>query len=253
MKFFFKLIYIFLIFIALACAADSSSQMGADNSGGGKGGSMARFAISGNHLYTVDGSSLNIFDVSNATDPIFMGNHYLGQGIETIFPYQNHIFIGTQTGMLAYNIQKPTEPQFNFRVEHIQSCDPVVVKDNYAYVTLRGGTVCRNFSNQLDIIKMDDNFMNAQIVKSQQLTEPYGLGVVDNWLFICEGSHGLKAYDISDKENPVLKQTFSGVNAYDVIPLNGILLMIGQDGLQQYTFNEENISFLSKISVVKNQ
>ena len=32
------------------------------------------------------------------------------------------------------------------------SCDPVVVQGDYAFVTLRGGTECQGFSNQLDII-----------------------------------------------------------------------------------------------------
>ena len=61
----------------------------------GKGGSMARFTISGNHLYTVSLSDLQVFDISTASDPRKGQKVSLGWGVETIFPYNDKLFIGT--------------------------------------------------------------------------------------------------------------------------------------------------------------
>jgi hypothetical protein len=48
-------------------------------------------------------------------------------------------------------------------------------------------------------------------------------------------------------------KTYPGINAFDVIPLGTILVMIGDDGLFQYNYADiQNITLLSKIGVSKN-
>jgi hypothetical protein len=42
---------------------------------------------------------------------------------------------------------------------------------------------------------------------------------------------------------------FPEVSAFDVIPFNGILMMIGWDGLYQYDYSGEQISLLSHIEI----
>jgi hypothetical protein len=82
---------------------------------------------------------------------------------------------------------------------------------------------------------------------------PRGLGVDGKKLFVCE--HGLKIYDISDPAFPKWIDDLSkipeasNIDTYDVIPRDGILLLIGKDGLYQFDYTEENIKFLSKIEV----
>ena len=43
------------------------------------------------------------------------------------------------------------------------------------------------------------------------MDEPFGLGIKDNWLFVCDGSSGLKVYDKSDVENLVELNHFKDV------------------------------------------
>jgi hypothetical protein len=46
--------------------------------------------------------------------------------------------------------------------------------------------------------------------------------------------------------------SYPGINAFDVIPIGKVLVLIGDDGLYQYDYsNVKNITLLSKISVVK--
>ncbi|MFP4089279.1 MAG: LVIVD repeat-containing protein [Cyclobacteriaceae bacterium] len=218
----------------------------------GVGGSMARFTITGNHLYSIDDYSMQVFDISQAENPVKSEQDiFIGFMIETIFPYQDKLFIGAQSGMHIYDNSNPENPVHLSTYEHITSCDPVVVEGNLAYVTLRGGTECRGFSNQLEVIDVEDP-TNPQLLHTFAMQHPHGLGIDNGTLFICEGEFGLKAFDASDVSKIDQKQLMhiSDIHAYDVIPLGGVLMMIGNDGLYQYDYsNPKDIKLLSKIAL----
>ena len=82
------------------------------------------------------------------------------------------------------------------------------------------------------------------------MTEPYGLGIHNGTLFVCEGEHGFKVYDAS-YENSItshLIASFPGIKAYDVIPLENVLFMIGEDGFYIYDYSDLNsISLLGTL------
>jgi hypothetical protein len=217
----------------------------------GVGGSMARFTITGSTLYVVDNSSLRVFGINgNITN---MGTTSVGRNIETIFPYNNHLFIGSTNGMFIYNISNPASPQYVSTYIHGTACDPVIVDGHYAYITLRSGTPCNTDFNQLEVVDIQD--MAAPTLKhTVQMSNPHGLGKDGNTLFICDGTAGLKVFDATSPEaistTPVM--TAGNIQATDVIPFNQHLLMIGEDGLYQYDYsNLTNITLLSKIAVEK--
>jgi hypothetical protein len=222
----------------------------------GIGGSMARFTIAGNYLYSIDQSNLYVFDIADGANPLRGINVNVGWGIETLFPMKEHLFIGSQTGMHIYSIENPANPRFISRFEHMRSCDPVVVQDTIAYVTLRGGTGCWNdFTNQLDLIDIRD-IERPELLKSFAMKNPHGLGVDGNLLFICEGENGLVVYDKSEPMTLNQRQVFSmeNVHAYDVIPFNDVLMMIGIDGLYQFDYsNPDDIRQLSMLPVYRSE
>jgi hypothetical protein len=217
----------------------------------GLGGSLARFAVVGQALYAVDNTNLYVFNVSQAPIPQFDKTIPLGWGIETIFPYQNKLFMGAMNGMHIYNAEDAFNPSFLSTYIHITSCDPVVVQGNYAYVTLRNGTFCQGFSNQLEVIDIS-NVTNPNLLKTYPMTNPFGLGLDGNTLFLCDGADGLKVFD---KTNPLdIKQIahHKGMQALDVIPLNNTLMMIAEEGIYQYDYqNVQNIQLLSVLKVQK--
>lgn len=218
----------------------------------GIGGSMARFTISGDFLYSVDNFRLYVFDITNLETPVNRAISDIGWGIETIFPYEDKLFIGSQTGMYIYDINNPVAPLRLSVFEHVQSCDPVVVNDTIAYVTLRGGTGCRNdFTNQLDVIDISDP-TRPTLLATHLMQNPHGLGIAGNTLFICEGEFGLKIFDASDHYTISSKMIthFNGMDAFDVIPYQDILILIGQDGLYQFDYsNPEEIKLISGIPI----
>ncbi len=217
----------------------------------GKGGSMARFTITGDHLYTVNLSSLQLFDISTLTQPQKGASIPLGWGIETIFPYQDKLFIGSTSGMHIYDNSNPASPVHLSTYAHVRSCDPVVVEGDLAWVTLRSGNTCDGFTNQLEVINIS-NPRSPQLVKTYPMQHPHGLGIDTNTLFLCEGAFGLKVFDIKDplKVSDHQLSHFKNLDAYDVIPLGYTLVMVGKDGLYQYDYrNPAQMKLLSKIPV----
>ena len=219
----------------------------------GLGGSMARFTIASNTLYVVDQSSLNRFNISSPANPVATGTSYIGRNIETIFPYKNHLFIGSTDGMYIYNINNPDNPAYVSTYIHGTACDPVVVDDNYAYITLRSGTPCNTTFNQLEVVNIQ-NLASPTLTVTVPMTNPHGLGKDGDQLFICDGADGLKVYNAANVNTIAANQVahFTNIQATDVIPFNNTLMMIGSDGLYQYDYsNISNITLLSRIPVEK--
>jgi hypothetical protein len=237
-------------------ASALSSSNGANNSGSpiGKGGSMARFAIINNYLYTVDESDLNIFDITNTNNPAFSNKFQVDYHVETIYPFENKLFIGSNNGMFIYNIEtNPANPTKMGEFTHARGCDPVIADGQFAFITLHSGTTCLGFNNELDVVKLND-LVDASLVKIYNLTSPQGLSKDGNLLFICDGSDGLKIYDAADVNNLKLVKQFSNIETYDVIAYNHIALVVAKNGLYQYDYSDaNNIHLISKIGISKSR
>ena len=237
---------------------------GGNNSGSGRsgdanagvGGSMARFTVNGDYLYTVDNSNLHAFDISNLSNPVQKSNVNISwSNIETIFPYNNYLFIGGNAGMFIYELSNPENPTYVSEFQHANACDPVFVSGNRAYVTLRGGTMCENFTNQLDVIDIS-NIFNPTLVKSHPMSNPHGLSIKNNILYLCDGNAGLKVFDASNdfEIGNNLLSSDNSIATFDAIasPYRDVLLVIGKDGLVQYNIaNPASIVKLSTIAVVR--
>jgi len=222
----------------------------------GVGGSMARFGLYSNYLYTVNNSTLFIFDVKNPAIPHDIGKQNVGWDIETMFIYDGHMFFGTQSGMRIYSLNIATVPAYVRDFRHVTGCDPVVISEGYAYITLRGGNLCGSDVNQLDVLRLSNDYHDIEFLASYPLHGPYGLGIDGEILFVCDGEAGLKVYDVTDKyhidDNMIT--AFANINAYDVIPVNEYLFMIGDDGFYQYDYSDlQAIHQVSFIPVKKEE
>lgn len=231
--------------------ASDGSSAGGENSAG-VAGSMARFMLHQHYLYSVTTPwVLKTLDISDAGTMTPVDSVYSWREMETLFRLDEKLFVGTTSGMIIYDISDPAHPQFVSDINHINACDPVVVANDIAYVTLRSGTTCNNFTNQLDVIDIS-NIEQPRLLKSFPMFNPHGLGIDHPLLFICDGAAGLKVYDAT---NPLAISSnmiahFPDIDTFDVIPLDGILILIGHDGLFQYDYsNPQNIVLLSHIPI----
>lgn len=228
-----------------ASSVSSSTQMI------GVGGSLARFIIYGDYFYGLNQLNMQVIDITQPVNPVAGALINMERMVETVFIDQDKLYIGTQTGMLVYSLASPATPSKITQFDHFQSCDPVVVQDNYAYITMRAGNNCGNFQNQMDVVDLHV-ITSPQLVKSYPMTEPFGLGIDNNKLFVCDGSAGLKVYDATDKLriDEHLIHTFTGIKATDVIPWNGVLILMAEDGIYQYDYSDlNNLQLLSKITI----
>lgn len=216
----------------------------------GTGGSMARFTLMDGHLYAVDETTLRVFDVQEATDPKFVKPVDLGWGIETIFPFQQKLFIGSNRGMHIYDASTPHSPTRMAVYEHILACDPVVVNEDYAFVTLRSGNFCVNNINELQVIDIQDPY-TPKLKKSYPMLNPHGLGLAGNFLYIAEGLHGLKSFDVSDVMAVDQHQLefLKDLKSVDLIPGPKSLIVIGPDGVCQFDYS--NPAKLRKLSCIQ--
>ncbi|SHG46742.1 LVIVD repeat-containing protein [Flagellimonas flava] len=220
----------------------------ANDGGTGEGGSLARFKIVEDYLYAVDSHNINVFDISDLENPEDLEDVYAGFDIETIFNRGNHLFLGSMRGMYIYDISSPATPTFVSEFEHGTACDPVVVDGDYAYVTLRGGNNCGALESGLFIVDIS-NIEKPELAIDYPMDEPYGLGIKDEKLFVCDGSSGLKVYDKTDIENLVALNHFKDIVTFDVIPLESHLIMVGDGVLYQYEYLEDEIKLMSQIGL----
>lgn len=214
----------------------------------GLAGSMSKFALVDNYLYVIDGGELITFDVSSPTNPDYRSRQNTWREAETIFPSGDHLFIGTTTGMIIYDRNKsPEKPDEVSEIDHTESCDPVVVQGDYAYVTLRSGNDCGQTNDELQVIDIS-SIKFPYVRKRYDMTNPHGLGVEGDLLFICDGSDGLKVFDNSIPKDVGKNELyhFSNIQARDIILNDGVLVLVGDEGVYQYNYSDpSNISFMS--------
>jgi hypothetical protein len=250
-----NILYLVCVSFLIASCADGGS-FHSDNTSTGKGGSMARFAIRGDMLYTVSTDSMKFFNIEQAENPIHTPERDIQVGfeIETVFPMDTLLFIGSRNGMYVYDITMPQFPTLISQVSHLRSCDPVVAQGNYAFVTLNtNASNCGpNPNNMLHVYDIS-NPASPVLTNSRSLTGPTGLGIDGTKLFVCD--RGLKVFDISNPLN--IRQIddlydIDQVNirsSYDVIPVNGLLILVAEEGLFQFDYTGDRLRFVSKIEI----
>ena len=214
----------------------------------GVAGSMARFSIVDNFLYLVNAYSLQAFDISTpatpvkSTEPLFFFDE-----LETIYPFRDKLFIGATTGMFIYDISTSGQPVYVSHLAHFRVCDPVITDGDFAYATLRATALCGGIQeSQLQVVDVHD-IQQPTLLTTVPMKDPYGLGKSGNLLWVCDGEAGLKILDISNPKSPSLVKQINGINPYDIIPINGIMLVSAKEGIFLYNADPANIHLESKL------
>lgn len=243
--------YVLILTFIFSCQKDAQIS-----SSDGVGGSLARFALVGSKMYVVTNNALKTFDITNpkqlrAVDTVKLG---FNGDIETIFAFDKNLFIGSRSALHIYEIDVNGIPRFGSIATHSWGCDPVVANDSFAFVTTRnGGRNCRaqnnSFANQLIVYDVKD-IKNPKQLLIVNMTFPNGVGLDKNLLFVCD--KGVKMFDVSNPLKPVQRKYFEDVDANDVIPLNGQLLVVGTQKLTQIDYKDTaNLKIISEFDLRK--
>jgi len=202
-------------------------------------GSMSKFAIHDNYLYAIDDNNLVAFNIETRNAPSRKGTYPTYKTCETLFEKDGYLYMGTTTGMVIFKASNsPENPTEISEIEHIESCDPVVVSGDYAYITLRSGNDCGGSTDELQVIDISNKYF-PWVKETFDMSNPYGLGIDNNLLFICDGEDGLKVYNNFDPTEcgNNLMYTLPNVNAKDIILNNGLAILIAEHGIHQYNYN----------------
>jgi hypothetical protein len=224
----------------------------------GVAGSMSRFALADEHLYVVSPTQLFVFDGQNCDQPALVNTIDLMQTgeAEMVTTGENLVLVGGTNGVSIFGTDDPSNPQYLSTYEHMTACDPVVMDGDYGYLTLRNGRGERcgqSFTNQLDVIDLSNPAFPVML-NSFGMTNPHGLGIDEDLLFIADGSAGLRIFDASNPvrvgDNPVAH--FPEMDGYDVIAFDKTLILVGDDGIALYDYSDpKNIAQLSSIPVAR--
>lgn len=211
----------FLALLLIACSKDAAFETNP-----GKSGSITRFAVFQNNMYVLNLNEVQTYDITQKDRPVLVHRLPTDYGLETITIYDNTIFLGSTTALYILDISNPAAPVIQSKSERLSDigfagCDPVVVKGNYAYSTIKViQNICGSVSAQSALVVYDITNKSAPVTLGvYPLDIPNGLGYKDNHLFICdEGADRLRIFDIS---NPAAlteyPQTVSITDPYDLI------------------------------------
>ncbi len=222
---------------SLGAQASFTLMFDASTSGGNStGGSMARFTLVNDYMYAVDQGNLYSFSLSNPQQPTETNRQNVGWNIETIYPFKENLFIGSSAGMFIYNINNPGVPSKQSEFSHVSSCDPVIANDKYAFVTLRSGTACQGFTNQMEVLNVQ-NITSPQLIKTYPFTNPHGLGLSDKTMFLCDGHAGLRILDAGNPSNIKETMNFDIGTATDVILIGNTAYVTTTNKVLIYEFS----------------
>jgi hypothetical protein len=124
----------------------------------------------------------------------------------------------------------------------------VVVENDLAYVTVHSGNMCGQDFNELMVIDVSD-IMQPRQLANYTMTCPKGLGIDNGTLFVCDD--GLKIFNAANPQTIIANQLAhkKGMEGYDLIPYDNILMMIAEDGIYQYDYSDlRNIKKISKLT-----
>lgn len=214
----------------------------------GVAGSYTRFCFNKNYLYTIDQSNLRPFTLNQGGCPVPQSEVNVGWNIETIFPYKDHLFIGSQTGVFIYDASDEARPQFKSNFTHATGCDPVVCDGDLAFVTIHGGTTCNGNINQLDVLDIK-NLSNPILLEIYPMKSPNGLALTSTHIYLCDD--GLKILERNDHAKLKIMAHFPDLKVTDAIVLGEkLLLLIGEGGFYQFDITDPlNPQELSKIAI----
>lgn len=228
--------------------ATYAAAAAATGAGTGTAGSTATMTLINDYLYAIpERHSLVIVNVTDSSHPSRVSTIWAGYDLETIFPIQNRLLLGSKEGVFVYSIDNAAKPVQLSEFMHGTSCDPVIADQDYAYVTLHAGSTCGGSANELDVLDAH-NIDQASLLKTYSMTSPSGLCKDGSLLFVCDGPV-VKVFNASDPSNLQLVTTLPVSNAYDLIAANHLLIVASTGGLTQFDYSDANhILLLSNVA-----
>lgn len=251
----------FILFVAalislVSCQSDLASDI--SSAGSTQSGSYANLLVIGDFMYVINIQNLSTYNVENADDPVLVDDQEIGFNIESLLHHKGNLFIGSPEAMHIFAISDDGVPERKSITEYgtldQDFCrrDPIAVNDNYAFASLSSVLEGECFRQELNELRVYDisNLAEPILKNSLQMDSPRGIALDNDILFVCEARQGLKIYDVSNEVVPELLYHFDGFQAFDLIPDNGLLVIVGPEKIYEYDYSDiTNVTFLGEVDI----
>lgn len=241
------------------------------NGSTGTAGSMSRFALYEDvaaemwYLYAVDNRELVTLILDDPANPARINRTNIGWNIDTIFSYDSKLYIGSDFGMYIYSLENPEQVIELSTFLHITARDPVFIGEvgldstPTAFITLREDEY--GLGDNILIAADVTNPNHPDLVLEIPMWNPHGVTFFNDRLIVCEGEAGLKIFDVSELYNSdlpdndrikLIKAFDNGINTFDIINIEGIIFVIGDDGFYEYSYSEvDGVPVLTLLSAIE--
>lgn len=210
-------------------------------------GTMNRISVYKNYVYVASFDKLHIFSNSSPTAAMTkIGDQSIAENTETIYASQHKLFLGSESEMTIYS--DGASPRKLGSLTHEVSCDPILPVNNIAYFTLRSvaNDGCNaDGENTLSVVNITSP-SRPRLIESHTLKSPYGISLINNYLFVGEGRNGLTIFDAKKQDDIKHKITIENMEAFDITsnPFDdSIVIITTRRGIQQYRVNWNTLSF----------
>lgn len=211
--------------------------------------SLSRLRVSNNQVYTLLGKSIGVYQFTNPIAPIKLNTIATNKTAETLFLHKEMLFAVGKKETQLFSLEKPESPAFLSSTEHWTSSSSAVLHNKKVILTHHTSTDNKTESDQLSVLDLQ-NVYEPKVQFSFAMTNPLGLALYKQHLYICDGNAGLKIHksDTSQKMTSRAEMQYPEIHAVDIIPLKNTLLLIFDDGIKQYAVEKNNT--LKEISLI---
>ncbi|MCO6459779.1 MAG: hypothetical protein J5I59_00110 [Saprospiraceae bacterium] len=247
-----KKFILLLAFASLFIGCDKEIQSvgeSANSSGNGKSGSTASMITYGDYMYFIDNSILRTMSLTDPAHPVQTSQVNIPGIAETLFAFEDALYVGTRTGVLVYDLTNKAQPVYQDNAFHWPAHDPVVVQGNYGYSTTRWGDQEGSGGGNLTVLDVS-NRLNPITLYSIPQEYPYGLGISGEYLYVCNGSFGINIFKINQFNSQVdFVSNIKTDAVYDCIPSEELLICQMSTGIGIFNISTPDKPVLiSKIS-----
>lgn len=215
------------------------------NNGKSKG-TINRIGLNKGYVYVVGKDKMHVFNNYSGFSKV--KEMEVAENTETIYTDANRLYLGSQSEVTIYTLDDPSNPYKAGDVAHTTSCDPVLAMGDVAYSTLRSASSegCGSGDNILMVINVKRASRSTEIA-SFDLKSPYGLSMINNYLFVGQGKNGLTIFDAKDKKSLSKEKDFENIETYDIMvhpTKNDVIITTNSRGIKEYQINWNNLSLV---------
>ena len=235
-------------FLFSSCTDYDSTQIGiAENNNPQLPGNSSALVTYENHIYTVDHDYLRVLSIGDNNNLKEVFKSYVGTGIETIFAYEDYLYLRARTSIYIYDVKIKTKPVLSGTNRHFVAEDPVIVEGNKAYVTLKTGSENNNPAGFLEVVDVTDKSNPNTIARVSQKF-PNGLGISGDVLYVCNAKFGIDVFELNSTEHVKFHKNVPTDPVYDCIITNNVLIGQTKKGLVYYNItNKLNPVLIQKV------